>query len=69
MPSSVIQAFAYDAECRRLTVRFVSGRVYAYDDVPADIAAALAGAPSQGAYFNADIRDRFAAHRVKRSMP
>lgn len=66
MPSSVIRDVAYDPATRRLTVRFVTGRVYAYAEVPADVADALAVAPSQGGFFNRMIRDRFTATRVRR---
>ncbi len=59
MPSSVIRAFDYNAAARRLDIVFVSGRHYAYHDVPAEIAAALRAAASKGEYFNAHIRDRY----------
>jgi hypothetical protein len=63
MPSRVIADFRYDAERRELTVGFVSGRRYCYQDVPPDIAAAFRAAFSRGQYFNAEIRDRFAFTR------
>ncbi len=66
MPSSVIRSFDYHAPSRRLTVRFVTGRVYAYDDVPPDIAEGLGAAASRGSFFNLVIRDRFAATRLRR---
>lgn len=59
MPSSVIQSFVYDKEERRLIVRFVSGKVYTYDDVPAAIVDGFGAAASKGTYFNDVIRDRF----------
>ena len=59
MPSSVIAHFAYDRARETLTIRFVSGRVYAYFGVPPAIAAELAAASTKGGYFNAVIRDRF----------
>ena len=64
MPSSVIRRFAYDAAAARLDVTFVSGRVYAYHDVPAEAAAALRAAFSKGEYFNAAIKDRYRFTRV-----
>jgi len=66
MPSSVIRSFTYDAEACRLTIRFVSGRLYIYERVPPDVARGLAEAPSSGVFFNAAIRDRFVATRVRR---
>lgn len=67
MPSSVIRAFAYDAEMRRLEIVFTTGRVYLYHDVPPRTVAALGMAESKGRYFNAHIRDcyRFTRRREK----
>jgi hypothetical protein len=65
MPSSVIRSVAYDAPSRRLTIHFVSGSVYAYDHVPPDVTHGLATASSKGTFFNAAIRDRFVATRVR----
>ena len=65
MPSSVIQTFVYDKEERRLTVRFVSDRVYSYANVPAAIVAGFATASSKGHYFNEYVRDRFLATRSR----
>ena len=59
MPSSVIQSFVYDKEEQRLLVRFVTGKVYTYDDVPAGVADGFRAAASKGTYFNDVIRDRF----------
>ncbi|QDZ08897.1 KTSC domain-containing protein [Sphingomonas panacisoli] len=59
MPSSVIRSFAYDPAAQVLDVQFVSGRRYAYLDVPARVAAALHRAASKGGFFNRRIRDRY----------
>jgi len=59
MPSSAIRWFVYDAARRRLDIRFTNGRRYSYHDVPPDVADALDGASSKGAYFNEAIRDRY----------
>lgn len=59
MPSSVIAKFDYDPAHATLTVVFVSGRVYRYFAVPAEIAAEFRLATSKGTFFNARIRDRF----------
>ena len=66
VPSSVIQSFVYDKEeQRRLIVRFVSGKVYSYDDVPADIVDGFRAAASKGSYFNEIIRDRYRSVRAR----
>ena len=59
MPSSVIHAFKYDAEDRRLLIDFKSGRRYLYSGVPPEVYMAMRDARSRGAYFNAQIRDRY----------
>ncbi|PVM83393.1 KTSC domain-containing protein [Caulobacter endophyticus] len=61
MPSSVIKAFVYDDARQVLTLTFVSGRAYAYQGVPADVAQGLRLAFAKGVYFNTAIRDRYAA--------
>ncbi|MDI3468216.1 MAG: hypothetical protein OJF62_000279 [Pseudolabrys sp.] len=59
MPSSVIAAIDYDATVSRLTITFVSGRIYDYYAVPAAVVDAFRHAESKGAFFNAEIRNRF----------
>ena len=59
MPSSVIRAFDYDRAAGRLDIVFVSGRRYAYHDVPTEVYEGFAQAFSKGEYFNAHIRDRY----------
>jgi lysyl-tRNA synthetase class 2 len=63
MPSTVIRSFRYDPEARELHVTFVSGRRYAYADVPAEVAEEMRLAFSKGSFFNRRIRDHFAATR------
>jgi lysyl-tRNA synthetase class 2 len=59
MPSTVIRDRCYDAETARLTVTFVTGRMYVYQDVPPHVAADFDAAMSKGGFFNAYIRDRY----------
>ena len=59
MPSSVIAGVRYDAERERLVVNFVTGLVYEYVDVRADVARAFRSALSKDTFFNAYIRDRY----------
>ena len=63
MPSTVIRRFDYVPERRELIVEFVTGRRYAYLDVPQAEAAAMRAAFAKGRYFNAHIRDRY-SHRA-----
>jgi lysyl-tRNA synthetase class 2 len=57
MPSTVIRARSYDAGTSRLTITFVTGRIYVYEDVPPSVVAALNAATSKGRFFNQHIRD------------
>ena len=68
MPSSVIRRFDYDEPQRRLRVTFVSGDVYDYDDVPAEVVAEFRGASSKGQFFGPNIRDRYAYRRVEKDL-
>ncbi|WBO23872.1 KTSC domain-containing protein [Sphingomonas abietis] len=61
----MIQTFDYDDGEQRLIVRFVSGLVYAYAGVPAEIAAGLREASSKGHYFTESIRDHFPFTRLR----
>jgi hypothetical protein len=59
MPSSVIRFFRYAPDTRELKVTFISGRLYVYEDVPPEVAAAFRNARSKGTFFNHEIRDRY----------
>lgn len=59
MPSSVIDAYEYDAASHTLTITFVSGKVYAYKAVPKQIYVGMRGAISKGRYFNSYIKDLY----------
>jgi KTSC domain len=50
-PSTAIADIEYDPERARLTVTFVSGRVYDYDGVPLDVVADFQSAESKGVFF------------------
>ncbi|MBN8993833.1 MAG: KTSC domain-containing protein [Rhizobiales bacterium] len=64
MPSAAIEAFSYDEALSELTIRFVGGATYVYWMVPRAVAAALASAPSRGAFVNAHIKDRFPFRKI-----
>lgn len=63
MPSSVIRSFHYDPAAHTLDVQFVSGRRYAYLDVPEREVEAMRRATSKGGFFNRRIRDRYRFER------
>jgi hypothetical protein len=59
MPSTLIADIDYDQGRERLTITFVTGRIYEYVDVPAEVAASFQSAFSKGTFFNGYIRDRY----------
>ncbi|WP_128926606.1 KTSC domain-containing protein [Bradyrhizobium guangxiense] len=67
MPSSVIRFFRYAPDTRELKVTFVSGRLYVYEDVPPEVAAAFQEARAKGVFFNHEIRDRYVYRDITRA--
>ena len=59
MPSSVIDHFSYDAESQILKVTFLSGKIYAYKDVPEKIYQTMRRTTSKGRYLNFVIKPNF----------
>ena len=64
MPSTVIRSHSYDPQASELTITFVTGRRYVYDDVPQDVADAFKAAFSRGTFFNQHIRDHYGYHEI-----
>lgn len=56
--SSQIAAVGHDPATNTLAVRFHTGAVYHYDNVPADQHAAFMASDSKGKFFGAHIKDR-----------
>lgn len=63
-PSEAIRSLSWDEATTTLFVQFVSGETYAYLDVPARIYGAFLAAESQGRFFQAEVRDRYAHRRL-----
>ena len=57
----MLRAVAYDERSHQLRVRFTTGAVYRYFEVPPEIAEELLDPPgsSHGRYFNEQIRDSY----------
>jgi hypothetical protein len=66
MPSTAIRYFRYNSAERELQVTFVTGRRYAYADVPPEVVDAFRAALSKGTFFNREIRDRYAYRELAR---
>ncbi len=64
MPSSVIQDFSYNVASRLLVVTFVTGRIYAYAEVPPDVVNAFRNSGSRGRFFNTEIRDGYDCREI-----
>ena len=57
--SSALRSTGYEEHTRLLTITFLDGSTYEYDDVPQDVYKGLVSASSQGSYFNTYIRGRY----------
>ena len=64
MQSRAIAAVGYDDARGALLVRFVSGEVYVYFEVPADLPDRFMAAESKGRFFQAQVLGRFACERL-----
>jgi hypothetical protein len=60
MPSTVIDNISYDAATATLTIRFVSGAVYDYLQVPEATYLALKSYREKGVYLNQHIKGQYA---------
>jgi len=65
MPSSVVRHFSYDAERRRLQIKYVSGNVYEYFDVPETVYAEMLKSGSKGEFLNKEIKGKYEFSRVR----
>jgi len=54
----------YDAHTRSLLIRYVSGMVYRYLDVPAEVYAQMRAAFSKGQFLNRFIKGKYAFEKV-----
>jgi hypothetical protein len=63
--SSNMLSVGYDPATRTLEVQFHSGGIYQYSGVPDAIHLGLMGAASKGAYFQANIKDRYPCKQVR----
>jgi len=65
MPSSVIAHMDYDPARKILKVIFVSGSVYEYKKVPADLFRQMKQSGSKGSFLNTKIKGRYSFQKVK----
>lgn len=61
--SSFIDHVSWDSDYLTLSVRFVSGTVWMYHEVPQSVYRSLLKAKSVGSYFNKNIRDKYPSEK------
>jgi hypothetical protein len=64
MPSAVIAAYDYDAATETLTIRYPSGKVYNYLNVPEQVFAAMRSTMVKGIWFNRHIKGKYPFEEV-----
>jgi KTSC domain len=57
--SSAIEAVGYDHATRQMKIRFTSGKVYDFCNVPEPVHRELMNATSLGRYYNENIKDKY----------
>jgi hypothetical protein len=65
----MLTAVAYNPDWRQLYLRFRSGDVYCYREVPAERYEELLAADSKGQYCRQYILNRFPYDRIHRGFP
>ena len=68
MPSTVISDIKYDPASSVLRVRFVSGEVYEYKNVPPEIYTALKTSDAKGIYLNRNIKGNYPFEKLKQKL-
>jgi hypothetical protein len=65
MPSSVVANFSYDEKTSTLRVKYVSGMVYDYKDVPEKVYREMKAYRSKGSYLNYYIKGKYDFEKVE----
>jgi hypothetical protein len=64
MPSAVIAAYEYDAASETLTIRYHSGKVYNYLQVPEKVFKKMRSTMVKGIWFNRHIKGKYPFEEV-----
>ncbi|MGA1354220.1 MAG: KTSC domain-containing protein [Candidatus Limnocylindrus sp.] len=67
--SSMIREIGYTTPKRQMHVRFNTGNVYGFSDVPVDVYSGLLKADSKGTYFNENVRDKYEHKKMAAVIP
>jgi hypothetical protein len=62
--STAVRAIRYDAERRRLVVRFEDGDEYAFVGVPGEVHRSFIQAESKGRFFAEEVRGRYPYNKL-----
>jgi len=65
MPSAAIEQYKYDAEKEILTVKYRSGKVYNYLQVPEKVYREMRATMGKGIFLNMHIKGKFLFEEVK----
>ena len=65
MPSSVVASFDYDPVKSSLRVKFVSGLLYEYQQVPVEVFQKMKQAFSKGTFLNKHIKGNYSFKKIK----
>ncbi|HEY0666769.1 MAG TPA: KTSC domain-containing protein [Sphingobacteriaceae bacterium] len=65
MPSTVISSIQYHPDSSTLTIKYVSGIVYQYKNVPEKVYKELKASMSKGRYLNYHIKRKYDFEKVK----
>jgi hypothetical protein len=63
--STAFSWISYDPDSHQLIVRFRDRTGYRYDNLPEHVFTLLSTSPSQGRYFNTEIRNHYPATRIE----
>ncbi len=64
LKSSTLHSAGYDVDHKTLELKFTSGEIYHYFNVPHSNYTALMNATSHGEYFNRYIKEQFSFKKV-----
>lgn len=62
--SSNIEGVSYDAASRQMTIQFIGGAQYVYEDVPRSRFEGIVGAQSAGSYLHSEIKGNYKFRKV-----
>ncbi|WP_367112866.1 KTSC domain-containing protein [uncultured Chitinophaga sp.] len=66
MPSTVIASYSYNETEQALTIRFVSGSCYVYQQVPPQVFEAFRQYREKGVFYNQQIKNKYTYIKIKR---